>query len=226
MDGAPGTEQNKLPIAYTGVWQRQSLAIAGRAPFEDSDVIWLQTRSYFADLRTPRCMHRATARVSAFSGSIRWQAPRISFVHDLDLANASADDSAELQLAVESEDFLIERGVRRHGTQLIEYQETWRRMRKPDGMTRVVDGRLPTDQQPSMRFIEIAGIALLLLDERHRGGDFTAVQFARDGGDWRAMRQVGSSAILPPPPALQDTTWMRRTWVVRECCNDASAATG
>ena len=224
MDGAPGTEQNRLPVAYTGVWQRQSLAIAGRSPFEDSDVIWLQTRSYFADLRTPHCMHGAAARVSAFSGTIRWQAPRITFIHDLDLAD-SADDSAELELVAESEDFLIERGVHRHGTQLIRYEETWRRLREADGMTRVADGRLPSDQQPSMRFIEIAGIALLLLDERQRGGDFTAVQFARDGGDWNVTRRIGSSAISPPPSELEGSTWMHRTWVVRECCDDGSVTT-
>ena len=37
-----------------GVWQRESISIDGKAPYEDSNVLWLHAGDYFADIRWPR----------------------------------------------------------------------------------------------------------------------------------------------------------------------------
>ena len=36
---------------FIGAWQRESISIEGREPYEDSNVLWLHAGDYFADIR-------------------------------------------------------------------------------------------------------------------------------------------------------------------------------
>lgn len=215
-----------LPDIYVGAWRRQSLALDGQQPFEDSDVIWLQTRRHFADLRTPVGEHDGNGPSSAFSGTIRWHPPRITFLRDLDLCLVPVDDGATLETI--DDDRLIERGSYRHEGRNIPYEEIWRRVAEARGPMRVLEGRLPEESRVSMRLVEVGGIALALLDERAHGGDFTAVQFVRDGHEWRPKKRIGPAIVTPPPDFMSvvasgrltsqaaDPCWARRTWIVQE----------
>jgi Protein HRI1 len=38
---------------YLGLWKRESIQIGNSAPYEDATVLWLQAKTYFADIRIP-----------------------------------------------------------------------------------------------------------------------------------------------------------------------------
>ena len=43
-----------VPSEFVGTWVRRSISIDGSPPTEWEDVVWIQTHTYFADLRLPR----------------------------------------------------------------------------------------------------------------------------------------------------------------------------
>lgn len=218
-----------VPDALIGVWHRLSISIADAAPFEDSDVVWLQAQLCFADLRIPLDSRRSVTFPAAFSGQTAWQEPSISFHRDLDWQQSSIEDRAELRI---DGDTLIEHGMFTHEHRRIPYVETWRREHGAHGVRRVLDGRTIADgaNRISMRLVEVDGTALVLKDERPLGGGFAASQFLLKNGTWHLVRHVGAVVIAPPPamsafegppssltlPSTFDPTWSRRTWVLRE----------
>lgn len=115
-------EPAKVPRWLQGAWRREGLA-RGSSPFvERSDVLWLQSCSYFADLRIP---HPSPAQeldvldmAQAFSGVGTYEPPRFTWFHEIDTREVPAGqpDVADLE---EQAALLIERGA--------DYVERWRR---------------------------------------------------------------------------------------------------
>lgn len=212
------------PRELNGAWTRRSLAFGGGAPFEDSEVIWLQLGDLFADLRTPR-RPQAMSACAAFSGRTRWMAPEIVFHRDLDLHEAAIDDRARLDL---NDDLLIERGEVQVGGRRVAYEETWVRPGGAPRAGRVLDGQTSRERSTSMRLVQVDDIAVVLLDERREGGGFGAAEFRREGAHWRLVRAVGRSQVPGPPeawrqasaanmliPETQSRAWGGRAWVIR-----------
>ncbi len=42
-----------MPPNFTGLWKRKSIQIGDSEPYEDATVLWLQAKTYFADIRIP-----------------------------------------------------------------------------------------------------------------------------------------------------------------------------
>jgi HRI1 protein len=116
-----GTAGNgAIPDPFVGAWRRVSITLGDGPPDEPSDVVWLQARCRFADLRLPR---RRGVEPVAFAGVTSWDAPALTWHHRLDLA-ASAPDVGVMEWRG---DDLVERGAAYHGGELTTYEEVWRR---------------------------------------------------------------------------------------------------
>ena len=193
-----------------GLWRRKSLAGGGRAPFEDSDALWIQLGAFFVDLRTPLGAG-ALSPPAAFSGRAQWRAPRITFCRDLDLERQKASDEAELRL---NGDTLIERGIYRAGDQPLPSAEVWLRERRGPAKGRVLEGRAAPQSRASGRLIELGATAIAIIDAGPAG--FSAVEFCRTKDEWRPTRRLGRPPPdLPRGDGLRDgTNWAGLYWAV------------
>lgn len=108
-----------VPDELIGIWKRESIAVAGRQPYENSDVYWLQTPSRYADIRVP---NHESGRFSSFAGSQRWHAPRLRFHHELDLVGDFFDDEGTFHWDGET---LIEDGTIVECGGEISFRERW-----------------------------------------------------------------------------------------------------
>ena len=111
---------DRVPGALVGAWRRESLAIQGMDPFEDSCVIWLQSPSRYADVRVP--LPGADAQPESFGGRQEWQEPRLTFHHELDYTGRFPQDSGILS---RDGDILIEDGSVDLDGKTISYRERW-----------------------------------------------------------------------------------------------------
>ena len=112
---------------FVGVWQRQSIAVSDGDPFEDSHVFWLQAGDYFADIRWP-VSAESKVLVSAFAGKVQWDAPRMRFVHEVDLTKEFAEDVGALSLLNGT---LVEKGKVSLDGKDIHFEERWKRLLQP-----------------------------------------------------------------------------------------------
>lgn len=106
---------------FVGVWQRQSIAVAGRDPFEDSHVFWLQAGEYFADIRWPK-RDDSHAKVSALAGTVKWDSPVMHFHHEIDLTKEFLEDAGTMFFENEQ---LHEKGKVSFQGREIEFEEIW-----------------------------------------------------------------------------------------------------
>lgn len=194
-------------------------------------MLWLQGQCYFADLRTSLSPAASPQPCTAFSGRVSWSAPNISFLRDLDMTQAAVEDRARLSMQSGT---LIESGAVSHEGRLIPYVETWTRVAGHGGTRRVLDG-FDRNGRLCMRFVEIDGLAIAMLDERDRGGGFAAAEFMWGRSGWSEVRHSGAVRIAPPPevpidadcegclamPASSDAMWTSRKWYVRESSHAA-----
>ena len=108
---------------FIGAWQRESISIEGREPYEDSNVLWLHAGDYFADIRWPK-PGNGTGPTSAFAGKSFWESPNMRFVHEIDLTKEFDEDTGHLSLLNSQ---LIEKGKITIGDKVIRFQEVWSR---------------------------------------------------------------------------------------------------
>ncbi|HEX3841374.1 MAG TPA: hypothetical protein VHU85_11325 [Acidimicrobiales bacterium] len=120
------TEAASPPSWLEGAWRREGLALGGGPLVERSDVLWLQVGRFFADLRVPHTEEDPEASrwdvAQAFSGTIDYQAPRLTWRHDLDTAPRPAGH-ADTAVVEFHDGVLLERGD--------DYLEQWRREEGP-----------------------------------------------------------------------------------------------
>ncbi|HTZ08174.1 MAG TPA: hypothetical protein VMB72_03825 [Acidimicrobiales bacterium] len=145
-----------IPRWLQGGWRREGRARGGEPMVEHSDVLWLQTSSYFADLRVPSVPAGAQLDeldvARAFSGVGSFDPPRFTWTHDIDTVPWGGPDVAELdgQSAV-----LLERGPG--------YVERWRR-EEPAADGAVLEwyrrSRLRRRGAPSARLVVVGHLAV------------------------------------------------------------------
>ncbi len=111
---------DRVPGALVGAWRRESIAIQGMDPFEDSCVIWLQSPSRYADVRVP--LPGTDAQPESFGGRQEWREPRLTFHHELDYTGRFPQDSGILS---RDGDILIEDGSVDLDGKTTTYRERW-----------------------------------------------------------------------------------------------------
>jgi hypothetical protein len=121
------TGLTEVPRWLQGAWRREGLARKGGPMVERSDVLWLQTATYFADVRVPNLpvvgeLDGLDER-QAFSGVGSFVGPRFTWAHDIDTRQQHLL-SSDTALFEEQSSFLLERGE--------DYVERWRREAEPD----------------------------------------------------------------------------------------------
>jgi hypothetical protein len=166
-----------MPDELVGAWERVSVALDGGPPDEPADVVWVQGRSAFADLRVPRV--GVGARVEApdlpygtrsvarcFAGHAAYEAPNVRWHHTIDLAGEPADEDDVGHVCWDAGD-LVEEGTFLNDGVAVSYVEVWRKL--PNGAGRVVE---ITDA--GFVHVEIGDHALTIEDTRDAGGAFVA----------------------------------------------------
>jgi hypothetical protein len=167
-----------------GVWQRESISVAGGDPYEDSNVLWLYTGDYFADVRWPRLGQPAVA-TSAFAGRAFWEPPEMHFMHEVDLTKEFTEDVGYLSLL---DDQLIEAGQVVVDGEVIQFQEVWSPTIKATRENCLVASR--SDDLGVGYIVKVCDyvIAMEETDEQ-----FSAAAWKRDKESW--VLQVGSGRI-------------------------------
>jgi hypothetical protein len=162
-----------IPERLVGIWQRESITLAGApglpsGPFETATVRWFQAWTRYADLRIPKGPPAPFCEEEAFGGRQRYTAPRLCFFHDLDRSGRLAEDAGDL--AWESDDVLLETGTFEFEGHTCRYTERWRRASVRDPVVVVHEARGGDDVLEGL-CIRIDDARLLL---RSRGGRLCA----------------------------------------------------
>jgi hypothetical protein len=175
--------ERSLPPAWLeGAWRREGLALDGGPLVERSQVLWLQVGWFFADLRVPHTSGDPEARdldaAQAFSGVIDYQAPQLTWHHDLDTTERSAGhaDTATVEL---HDGVLRERGDG--------YLEEWRREEGPVGAA-VIQRDAAGTGAVGARIVRVGDRALAVWADPAPAG---AAMERRSGG-WSVNASVGS----------------------------------
>ncbi len=200
-----------VPENLIGAWRRESVAIEGGQPFEDSQVIWLQAPTYFVDLRL--ALPGEGAAPEAFGGVVDWAAPHLRFHHDVDLNGHAAEDVGALSWDGE---VLVERGVAVFGEDSIEFEERWIRQAGGNG-TFAVLGRF--DDSGNLAGLAVrCGHHALFVDS---GARFVGRYFVSGEEGWRSAWGLGDTTEWPFPKEIEvgdDLVVDGQTW----SCVDAS----
>jgi hypothetical protein len=210
-----------VPARFVGAWVRDGIAAGDEELAEPADVLWLQGRDWFADLRTAR--PDATAgpattalgsTAEAFAGRCTWQAidgvdphegGRLTWHHDVDWAGGFADnDGGDIHWI--SDRCFEERGTVDQLGASIGFREVWRA--EPGDRTVLAAVAHPTAKSatnPAMPaapggevtgiLIAVGGERLILLDGRAGGGSFGYAHARRDAsGAWQPVRRMVTPA--------------------------------
>jgi len=166
-----------------GAWRRVGLTLGGRRLVDCCDVVWLQTPSWFADLRL-RLAPAPVAPVAdapawfyaeaAFGGVASWAAPRMTWRHELDLDGSVPPGSNDLCF---EGGVLVEQGDTDVDGRPTPFREEWLRMTAENPAC-------SARREGSALRVEVGRWAIELLDERP-SGSFSAVRLESAGEVWR-----------------------------------------
>lgn len=159
-----------LPTKYdlVGVWRRESIAINGGEPFEDSVAYWLHAGDFYADMRWP-INSKSDSEKSAFAGAATWSVPYMRFSHEIDYTDDFPEDVGHLSVFRGK---LLERGEVQISDQTIKFEETW----------------CPLRQNTEVYSVEVASFNGDKVNEPGRGyivrvEDFVIAMFDQRGND-------------------------------------------
>ncbi len=180
-----------VPDHLIGAWRRESMQVEDDPPFEDSHVIWLQARSFFADIRTP--LPGQEAGPETFGGTIEWLDPHLTFNHDLDLTGNFAADKGELSFEDDARCRMIEKGSVDLGKKVLHYQEVWIRESEMNPAYRVLGYLDKGELQALLVTVDSWGILL------KRGSELASTYFVVDGGEPKAVASIGEQPLFSIP---------------------------
>lgn len=185
-----------IPPELRGAWRRVGLLIDGVRQVEYTDVLWLQTADWYADIRlrvdpdTPPPAPARLSRETAFAGTARWDEPRLTWEHVLDASPSASIDSSPLTWA---DGMVIEEFTIRAGGREVPVVEEWMRM---------ADDAAPSSATVGQRDVEIrvGRWAIRVRDERP-DGPFVATRSQRGPEGWGAVGSVTVPARSVAVPA-------------------------
>ncbi|MCU0309507.1 MAG: hypothetical protein MUE36_00990 [Acidimicrobiales bacterium] len=213
-----------VPEAFVGCWTRDGVSVAGEELAEPADVMWLQGREWFADVRVPRPDGRAGpattalgARAEAFGGRCAWTTLEgvepavggaLSWSHEVDWTGGFAEgDGAEARWV--ADDCFEEHGTVDDDDPPTPFREVWRR--QPAEAAPLVVVGFDGESRTTAMSVAVGGRRLVLVDRRSTGGAFAWSQALRDeDGGWRVVRRqvdppvTVASADVDATPALAD----------------------
>jgi hypothetical protein len=176
---------------FVGAWTRSRLVIDGAECVDRCQTWWLQTADWYADVRTPRHPQlpldggpeTTLSRPRASAGTSTWQAPVMSWRHQLDYLGDPITDSIPLE---RKGGLLVEAGCFKWAGLAIPFREEWRRISQPHD---------EISAEVSARRIEITvgGWRILIVDGRPEG-PFSAFMLTLAHGTWRT-----SGSLIEPP---------------------------
>ena len=165
-----------VPPELVGAWRRVGLTLDGRRLVDYCDVIWLQTPSWFADVRLRLAPDPAIPAdgvaawlyaAAAFAGLATWSAPMMTWRHELDLYGSVPPGTNRLRW---DDGVLVEYGETEVDGRPVAFSEEWLRMTGENVACSVRrDG-------PGLR-VEVGRWAIELA-----GG--SAARFEAHGGEW------------------------------------------
>lgn len=177
-----------VPACFVGAWRRVSIALGDGAPQEPADVVWLQARRGFADVRIPR---RAGIEPVAFAGITTWDSPALTWHHHLDLAPGPA--AADVGAVEWRDGDLVERGVLVVDGEPTTYEEVWRREPRPVAPV-VVLSHNGADGRCGGMLVRVGDDAIVVAGT-DRG--IAARWDRREGARWWTVGSVGPASLLP-----------------------------
>jgi hypothetical protein len=183
------------PQPFAGAWRRVSIAFSGGAPDEPSDVLWLQARTFFADVRIPR---RPRSEPAAFAGSTRWDPPTFTWDRRIDL-DEPATDVATLEW---SGGDLVERGEWTMDGSGTPYEEVWRRVPDATAGPILVLAREGDDDRWTGAIVRVGAYAIVMTASP---GGFAAESLERAGDSWSSVGRVGEMPL--PAVPTPDPDW-------------------
>lgn len=190
-----------IPDEFVGAWRRASIAIGDGPPREPSDVVWLQARSGFADLRLPR---GRGSEPLAFAGRTTWDAPALTWHHQVSLDPPRNDVGA-----VEwSGDRLVERGAIVVDGDLTTYEEVWIRLSTARRPLVVATHDDDAGRRDAM-LVRVGDHALAMGRTPH---GFAARHDRLLDGAWTTVARLGSGDLPAVPGA--DASWCAGQLVV------------
>jgi Protein HRI1 len=178
-----------IPDEFVGAWRRVSIAIDDEPPQEDSDVVWLQARSGFADLRMPRA---DSVDPMAFAGVTTWEPPSLTWHHNISLEPPWTDVGAVHWRG----DDLVERGATTVDGEPATYEEVWRCVSNGRGVPMVVLTHDDDGGTIDSTLVRVGDHALVM-GSTPRG--FTARRDELVDGGWVTTAVLGSG-MLPHVP--------------------------
>jgi len=189
---SPGVRERaggELPDCFVGAWRRVSLALGEAPACEPSDVLWLQARAAFADVRLPRARG---AEPAAFAGTTTWEPPVLTWHHRLDLEPGPPDTGAVEWHGPD----LVERGVTCVHGEPVTYEEVWRREpgRRAPVVVLTSDG---ADGECRGMLVRVGDDAIVMATTGH---GLAARRERRAGEAWRTVGSLGAAAALPAIP--------------------------
>jgi hypothetical protein len=170
-----------VPDRIVGAWRRVGLVVGGTRRVDHCDVLWLQGREWYADIRlriepgSPAPTEGPAAVFAAeraFAGRAHWRDPEMTWEHSFDSAHGAGDpDVGRLSWA---EGVMVEEGELGGGGSRIPYVEEWLRLSAAAAEVAPVDGGVRV------------GVARWGIEVVDGGpdGDFTATRFTVDAGRW------------------------------------------
>jgi hypothetical protein len=186
-----------------GAWTRSRLVVNGAHCVDRCQALWLQTTSWFADVRMPRSSQGPIAvgpevtltRPRAFAGTATWDPPVMTWHHQLDYLGDPVSDSMPLE---HNGDLLVEAGHLNWAGLAIPFRQEWRRISQPGD---------EICAESSARRIQITiGVRRILIVDDRPYGPFRASMLSLCDGTWlmsgrlneppRPQRSVGYEADI------------------------------
>lgn len=198
-----------VPPELVGAWRRAALMVEGERQPDPCQVMWLQTPSWYADIRLPlpggaRSQPGAVALPPmlsepwSFGGVADWADPVMTWGHHFDLREEKGLDSNRLELLG---DLLVEQGTTTDSEgRPVRFSERWERVSPSEVLAQF------SLQECSLQ-VRVGAWAIYLEDRRPEGA-FLATLSERRGRSWRTvgvLRSASSPLLAIPHVGLAET---------------------
>jgi hypothetical protein len=179
-----------VPIELVGAWRRSGLIWKGKRVIDYVDAIWLQTPEWFVDIRiimdpdavpedadVPAFFYRNRC----FAGHTTWEAPQITWNHEID-SNPAPRTRPDTNRLVWGDSVVLECGSSEVDGVTYPFIEEWLRT-TDDDVTWSAEGDEKTAR------IEVGRWAVEVTDTRPEGR-FTAIRYEKTNAGWTEYGSV------------------------------------
>ena len=192
--GKEAVKDMEVPIELVGAWRRSGLIWKGARHIDYCDVIWLQTPEWFVDMRliidvsavpADAKVPKFFSRNSCFAGHTTYEAPQITWNHEIDFNANRRPDARPDSRPIQWEDGVVfEMGTATVDGEEHPFVEEWLRMTDDDV-------KWSAEGDANSARIEVGKWAVELSDTRPAGG-FKAVRYELSAGEWKEYGTIST----------------------------------